>query len=86
MNDEKNVLQFPRKTAVFTPQLRNEITTRITPHIEKPEDVQQIINRTEDAICHWLICGTRSLAKKLGDKLGMTIGNQADAVVRKVNS
>lgn len=78
-----NVLQFPKKPAIFTPKLREEIKTRIAPHSEA-DQVDQIVDRTEDAICFWAVVGIRSLAEKLADVVGEAITGEADRAFTKL--
>jgi len=85
MNNETNILPFPRKNAVFTSTLRTEIGSRIKPHVNESGDVDQIINRTEDAICHWLICCVRGFAKKMGENLGVKIGEKTNSVISSIS-
>lgn len=84
MDNDKKVLQFPRKTAVFSPTLRSEIKARVDQHIENDERADAVINSTEDAICHWLVSCTRSIAKKLGEKIGSGINSKADSVIDSI--
>lgn len=62
-----NVIQFPKRPAIFGAQLRKRLVEDLQTKHQQPEEIVDVI---EDTICREIVANGRSLADRVGRYLG----------------
>lgn len=71
MNKE-NVIEFPKKRYLFSDELKTKIQDNVK---DLSEDPEKVVDRTEQAICTFLV----GLARRFGAKIGKALGEKIAA-------
>lgn len=62
-----DVVQFPKRPAVFSQGMKDRMAPKIADLTEKPSEV---IDRVEDAVCAELVSVTREFAAAAAERIG----------------
>ena len=74
-----NVLQFPNKPAIFSPETRKSLEEGLKPLSEKPAEV---VSEVEKILCTQLVILVRAGARRFGEYLGGKVTKTADNVIK----
>jgi len=79
-NTMNNVVNFPGKSAIFSPDTRKRLEAGLKSYSERPEEA---VNEVEKIICTQIITMARVGARRLGDWLAGKVIGATDNVIRK---
>lgn len=79
--EQENVTPLRPSYALFSPEIKQTIKTRIKPIVQDENRVNDTVTAVEDAICTHMVEKTRDAFTRLGNWLGEKVTRQIDKVV-----
>lgn len=73
MTDKNNVYQIRTGRALFTPNMRSEVSNSLSNYTDKPDEAA---GRVEEALCTALVSAARPMVESFGNWLGKKISEK----------
>ena len=77
---ENNIIQFPRKPALFTENTRQQLVKSMGPFTDRPSEAVQEV---EDTLCNAIVAGLRQIAINIGTSIGNSLAKKVQGEQRE---